>query len=138
MVRVVGPNGVVATYVWDMVDGGFPLDPILVEMRAMGLTLPQPPRIDACRIDALRQLWTEAGLEAIETRTITVRRTFADFDDFWRINASASTVATAIAAMKPGDAEILKARVRERLVQDREGRVGYDSRANAVKGRVPR
>ena len=137
MVRVVGPNGAVATYVWDMVDGGFPLDPILVEMRAMGLTPPQPPSVEACRTDALRDLWIKAGLEAVETRTITVRRTFADFNDFWKTNAAASTIASAIAAMTPGDADRLKEQVRQRLGQDAEGRVGYDARANAIKGRVP-
>jgi SAM-dependent methyltransferase len=138
MVRVVGPNGVVATYVWDMVDGGFPLDPILVEMRAMGLTPPQPPKVEACRTDALRDLWTKAGLEAVETRTITVHRTFADFDDFWKINAGASTVASIIAAMSPGDADRLKEQVRQRLAQDADGRVGCDARANAIKGHVPK
>ena len=39
---------------------------------------PRPPRMEA-----LRELWTGAGLEAVETREITVQRTFADFDDFW-------------------------------------------------------
>jgi len=34
-------------------------------------------------MEALRDLWTGAGLEAVETREITVHRTFADFDDFW-------------------------------------------------------
>jgi len=53
MVRVVRPGGIVATYVWDMVGGGFPLDPILVEMRAMGLA---PPRVDASRLEALQDL----------------------------------------------------------------------------------
>ena len=83
MVRVVRPGGTVATYMWDMLGGGFPLDPILVEMRAMGLTPPRPPRMEASRMEALRDLWTGAGLEAVETREITVHRTFADFDDFW-------------------------------------------------------
>ena len=36
MARVVRPGGTVATYMWDMLGGGFPIDPILVEMRAMG------------------------------------------------------------------------------------------------------
>ena len=35
MVRVVRPGGMVATYVWDMFGGGFTLDPIQAEMRAM-------------------------------------------------------------------------------------------------------
>jgi SAM-dependent methyltransferase len=137
MVRIVGPNGTVATYVWDMVDGGFPLDPILVEMRAMGLTPPQPPQVKACQTEALRDLSTGAGLEAVKTRTITVHRAFADFDEFWEINARASTVASIIAAMSFGEADRLKERVRQRLKPDAEGRIGYDARANAIKGRVP-
>ncbi|MFZ2155322.1 MAG: methyltransferase domain-containing protein, partial [Bradyrhizobium sp.] len=83
MVRVVGPGGTVATYMWDMLDGGFPLDPILLEMRAMGLAPPRPPQMGASRMEALRDLWTGAGLEAVETRKIAVKRTFANFDDFW-------------------------------------------------------
>lgn len=137
MVRAVGPNGLVSTYVWDMMDGGFPLDPILIEMRAMGLTPARPPRIEACRMQALRNLWSGAGLEAVETREITVHQSFADFDEFWNLKAKASTVASTIAAMNAGDADKLKQRVRKRLEGDAEGRVGYDARANAIKGRVP-
>ena len=83
MVRVVGPGGIVATYMWDMLGGGFPLDPILVEMRAMDLAPPRPPRMEASRMEMLHDLWRNAGIEAVETREIAVQRTFADFDDFW-------------------------------------------------------
>ncbi|HET6926829.1 MAG TPA: methyltransferase domain-containing protein [Hyphomicrobiaceae bacterium] len=87
MVRVVGQGGIIATYIWDMEGGGFPLDPILAEMRAIGLAPPRPPRLDASRMEVLRDLWTAAGLEAVETRDIAVTRTFADFDAFWMTNA---------------------------------------------------
>src|SRR5258708_30081199 len=43
LVRVVRPGGTVATYMWDMLGGGFPLDPIIAEMRAMGLSPTRPP-----------------------------------------------------------------------------------------------
>jgi ubiquinone/menaquinone biosynthesis C-methylase UbiE len=33
MVRVVVPGGAVVTYMWDMLGGGFPLDPIYSEMQ---------------------------------------------------------------------------------------------------------
>ena len=84
MVRVVCPGGTVTTYAWDMLGGGFPLEPIQAEMRAMGLKPVLPPSAGASRMDALRSLWTGAGLEAVETREITVQRTFADFDDSGR------------------------------------------------------
>src|SRR5215470_13993341 len=78
MARVVCPGGSVATYAWDMLGGGFPLEAIRLEMIALGLTLPVAPSPAASRIETLNDLWTKAGLEAIETRTITVQRAFAD------------------------------------------------------------
>jgi hypothetical protein len=106
-------------------------------MRAMGLSFPQPPQLGASRLEALRDLWTGAGLEAVETREIVVQRTFADFDDFWTINLKSATIGSAVAAMAPGDADNLKARLRSRLPADSQGRITYGARANAIKGRVP-
>lgn len=137
MMRVVCPGGTVANYVWDMLGGGVPLEPIQVEMRAMGVTPLLPPHSDASRMEALRDLWTDAGLDAIETREITVQRTFADFDDFWTTTLLGSSVGPTVAAMAPGDVELLKTRVRTRLPADAAGRITYRARANAVKGRVP-
>lgn len=137
MMRVVCPGGTVANYVWDMLAGGVPLEPIQVEMRAMGVTPLLPPRSDASRMEALRDLWAGAGLDAIETREITVQRTFTDFDDFWTTTLLGSSVGPTVAAMAPGDVELLKRRVRTRLPPDAAGRITYGARANAVKGRVP-
>ena len=83
MVRVVRPGGMVAAYMWDMLGGGFPLAPILVEMHAMGV---RPRARHGSRRrdkDMLHDLWTGAGIGAVETREITVRRTFVGFEDFW-------------------------------------------------------
>jgi ubiquinone/menaquinone biosynthesis C-methylase UbiE len=135
MARVVAPGGTVATYAWDVLGGGFPGEPIHAEMRAMGLNPPLAPSVGASRIEALRELWTGAGLEAVETREITVRRTFADVDDLWTTALLGPSIGPMIAAMPPGDAEQLKARVRARLPADEAGRITYPARANAVKGR---
>jgi ubiquinone/menaquinone biosynthesis C-methylase UbiE len=137
MARVVAPGSTVATYVWDIMGGGSPSEPIIAEMRAMGYTPPSPPSFGASRMDALRDLWTGAGLEAIETREITVSRTFADFDDFWTINLMSPSVGPTAAAMSPGDAERLKARVQARLPPDAAGHITCGARANAIKGRLP-
>jgi SAM-dependent methyltransferase len=138
MVRVVRPGGTVATYMWDMLGGGFPLDPVLVEMRAMGLTPLRPPRMDASRMEALRGLWAGAGLEAVETREITVRRTFMDFDDFWATKLKSPAIAPVVAAMASADNETLKSRVRAALPADAEGRIIYGARAHAIKGHLPK
>jgi hypothetical protein len=38
--------------------------------------------------------------------------------------------------MPPGEVDKLKARLRDRLPGDADGRITYSARANAVKGRV--
>jgi len=137
MVRVVGPGGKVAAYAWDIVSGGSPGEPIWAEMQAMGLKPPLPPSFEASRIEALHDLWVDAGLEAVETRGIAVHRTFADFDDFWTTTRTTPGVVSMIASMTPFDTERLKARLRERLPADADGRITYAASANAVKGCVP-
>ena len=127
-----------AAYAWDVFGGGVPVEPIWVEMRAMGLTPALPPKPEASRIAALRELWTGAGLEEVETREIVVNRTFADFENFWTTNLLGPGTGAAIAAMPSNDAELLKSRVRARLPADPTGRITYSARANAVKGRVPK
>ncbi len=83
MARVVGPDGTVAAYTWDMAGGGFPLEPIQAELRAMGVSTPRPPTSEISKMDALQKLWRDAGLVDIATRRIDVERHFVDFDDFW-------------------------------------------------------
>jgi ubiquinone/menaquinone biosynthesis C-methylase UbiE len=138
MVRVVGPGGIVATYMWDMTGGGFPLDPILEETRAMGLTPPRPPQMDASRMDVLRDLWTAAGLEDVAMREIAVQRTFTDFDDFWMTQIKFPSVGPVVAEMAAGDVERLKSRVSAALPADAEGRITYGARAHAIKGHRPK
>jgi len=138
MARVVCPGGTVATYAWDLLGGGFPLEPIQVEMRALGVRTPSEPSRGASRLETLRDLWIGAGLEAVETWEIKVQRTFADFDDFWTTSLMVPIVGPTFAAMASGDAELLKARVSARLPADAAGRITYGARANAVMGRVPK
>ena len=135
MVRVVHPGGTIATYMWDMLGGGNPLDPIHDQVRAMVLEPPRPPRMEASRMEALQGLWTDAGLEAVETREITVHRTFADFDDFWTTNLKSPALGPVVAAMTSADRETLENRVRATLAADADGRITCAARAHAVKGR---
>ena len=137
MVRVVVPGGQVVTYMWDMLGGGFPLDAIHSEVQAMGIAATRPPRMEASRMEALRDLWVGAGLEDIQTREITVQRTFADFDDFWTTNLKSPALGPTIAAMKPEDVETLMSRVRARLKVDADGRITCGARAHAIRGRRP-
>ena len=137
MVRVVGPGGTVATYAWDMMGGGYPGQPIRAEMREMGRSPLLPPSAGASQIAALRELWTGAGLEAVETREITVSRTFANFDEFWMTALMSGNIRPIVDAMGSDDAKRLKEGVRLRLPPDAAGRITCMGRANAIKGRRP-
>ena len=70
MVRVVRPGGLVGAYAWDFTGGGFPFHPIQEALRAIGIPPLRPPSAGAERMDVLRELWRDAGLESIETREI--------------------------------------------------------------------
>lgn len=137
MARVVRPGGTVATYAWDMLDGGFPWEPIHAEMREIGITPLLPPTVNASRLDVLRNLWATAGIEATELRTITVQRMFVSFEEFWATTTLAASLQPTLATMTPDATERLRAQVRLRLSTDAAGHVVYPARANAITGRVP-
>lgn len=136
MVRVVAGGGIVAAYAWDIPGGGFPYEAVWDELRKMGQTVPMPPSPDASRIDLMHQWWTSAGLTAVETREISVQRTFADFDDYWMTVQGGPSVGGALKALTAGELKNLQERLRMRVPADADGRITYSARANAVKGRV--
>ena len=138
MARVVRPGGTVAGYAWDMMGGGFPWSPVQAEIRALGHSVIGPPQADASRLESLNRLWTDAGLEAVETRELPVQRNFSDFDDFWATTLLSSPIAQAISAMPAAEVEQVKTRVRAKLPPDAAGRITYGTHANAVRGRVRR
>jgi ubiquinone/menaquinone biosynthesis C-methylase UbiE len=138
MTRVVRPGGMVAAYAWDILGGGFTLEPLRIELREMGFKPVDPPTVEASRIETMRDLWIGAGLTGVETREITVERTFKNFEELWEITISGSpSIRLTLAEMSPADVELFKTRVCARLPADAAGRISYQSRANAVKGRVP-
>jgi SAM-dependent methyltransferase len=137
MARAVSSCGLVTAYAWDMPGGGFPYETLNSELREMGFVVPLPPNPDASSIVALHDLWTGAGLEFIETRTITVQRTFANFDDYWTTILGGPNVGPILKALTSEEEAILKARLHKRLPVAASGSISYNAWANAVKGRVP-
>jgi SAM-dependent methyltransferase len=137
MARVVRAGGLVTAYSWDLPGGGFPYHGLQQEIRALGGTVPMPPSPDVSRMEALADLWTAAGLTAVETRSITVARTFSNFADYWTTVLGGPSVRAALATMTPEQIAMLEARMRRRLSADAAGRITYTARANAVTGRVP-
>jgi ubiquinone/menaquinone biosynthesis C-methylase UbiE len=138
MARVVCPGGTVAAYTWDEPGRAGPLDPIEMELRAMGITPLARPSAHVQRLEVLQDLWTNAGLQDVETRAIMVTRSFSDFEDFWMSSTGTGAIRPLLKTMPAVAIAQLQARVRERLAADTQGRITYASRAFAVKGRVPR
>ena len=136
MLRVVRPGGAVAAYAWDALRCGSPNEPIWDEMRTLGITPTLPPTAEASRMESMRELWTSAGLEEVETRELLVQRTFKDFDEFWASTTTGS-LGPQIAQLSTEGLNELKTRVRARLPMDVEGCITLGARANAAKGRVP-
>jgi hypothetical protein len=137
MVRVVRQGGLVAAYAWDLLDGGFPFDPIWEETRAAGVAPLLPPSPSVGGLEALLALWRGAGLEALETREIVVERAFATFEEYWATSTITGGVRPPLDTMTPEERERLKSGVRARLPSDSMGRVTRSARANAIKGLVP-
>lgn len=137
MMRITRPGGPVAAYAWDFLDGGFPWEPVHAELRALGLPPAAPPSAEIARFDNLTRLWKDAGLDAVDSRVITVEREFADFDEFWSTALLAPTMAHALETMAADVLAGVKDRVRARI-RTVGGKVVHWGRANAVKGVVPR
>jgi SAM-dependent methyltransferase len=139
MARVVRPGGIVATYMWDFAAGGSPLNPVVEAMKSLGLDPPLPPHPEASRTDVLQSLLEGAGLQSIEARPISITVVFSSFDDFWESNSlPVGPVGKAVDAMSPAAKVELRVRLREQFPIDAEGRISFESRANAIKGRVPK
>ena len=136
MARVVRPGGSVSAYAWDIRGGGFPYGVLQEEMAAIGSPPAWPPSVDASRMEAMRALWNGAGLVDVATHEIVVERTFADFDSYWAIARTGPRLASSIAAMPAEQHERFRARVRERLGSEADGRITCRATANAVRGRV--
>ena len=136
MCRVTRPGGLVSAYCWDAFEGGFPLDDCWVELRNMGYKPIMPPSSEASRLQAMRDLWSDAGLLDVETKVISVERSFASFEEYWDVGM-ASSVGQMAETFEPSVVEDLKGRVRDRLTTDAARRVRVTAFANAVKGVVP-
>ncbi len=136
MARVVRPGGIVATYMWDFLQGGgTPLTPLGVAIQSLGLPPLARPNPEASRRETLQTIWEQAGLRSVATRAIHIRVSFSDFDDYWASNSvPVGPSGKALAEMSPPQREAVKARLREQLPIAADGTISYDAVANAVKG----
>jgi len=138
LARVVKPGGCVATYMWDVPAGGLPLEPIRKALAAIGVAPASPPGFQAARESAMREAWTKAGLQSVETTVIWIRIEFANFDDFWESNTlPIGPDGAAVNALSPEQKGRFRTQLLQQLKSGPDGSIGYEAFANAVKGRVP-
>jgi SAM-dependent methyltransferase len=136
MWRALRPGGSAAAYVWDYKNAGSPTAPLAAAMRVMGLQSPAPPSPQATSLLALEELWRAAGFEQIGTRAINISVEFADFEDFWQsMTMPVGPAGKAIAAMSPDSRVRLRSVLEQQMPLTADGRVTYEARASAVKGR---
>ena len=137
MARVVRPGGWVATYMWDITNGGLPLVPLYRAAKSLGLTTPGSANPAVSRREALEQLWQQAGLAGIEAQAFRTKVRYVDFDDFWVSSTTGGPAGQWIKTMTPETHEQLRACAREQLPTEKDGSISYEVFANAVKGHVP-
>jgi len=138
MRRVARAGGAVAAYVWDFAEELSPSGPLRRAMRRFGAQVPPIPGTAESRLEALKALFEDAGLEKIQTKVVEVCLAYEDFEDFWRAQTPGYAPTTKIiASMSEGDRTRLKRAVREQLPAAPGGVIEYFARANAVKARVP-
>jgi SAM-dependent methyltransferase len=139
MRRVVRTGGTAAAYVWDYAgemqlmrrfwDAAAAVDPA-------ARNLDESLRFPLCQPDALRALWTAAGLEDIEGRTIDVPTVFKDFDDYWSPFLGGQGPAPTYCMSLPEDhRERLRQRLHATLPVEADGSINLIARAFAICGR---
>ena len=136
MVRVVKSGGSISAYVWDVYGGGLPVEIVHFGLRKMGIEYPIPPSAEASKIHNLNELWLVAGLTKIETRKITVERTFANFEELWRNTLKSPALKPVLNRINSDELIKLKQIVKGTLKPRTDGSVTCSAHANAIKGIV--
>jgi len=140
MARVTARGGTIGAYVWDYAggmelmryfwDAAIALDPAAAK-------LDEGVRFPICRPEALAQLFTAAGLQAVEISPIDVPTPFTSFEDYWQPFLGGQGPAPAYAMSLDADARSrLRDRLRARLPAAADGSISLIARAWAARGAV--
>jgi len=139
IVRVLKRGGLAAAYVWDYAGGmqmmrhfwnaAVALDPDAREKD-------EGRRFPVCQPEALRTLWSKAGLRHVEVAAIDIETVFRDFDDYWTPFLSGQAPAPSYCMSLTEEArERLRQRLRDSLPIAIDGSIPLYARAWAVQGR---
>ena len=87
-------------------------------------------------MEVLQNLWVDAGLRSVETQIIAVERTFASFEDFWRLSSNSQTLQPVLDDLDPETLGQLKSSTQARLTTETNGQITCSAHVNAIKGMV--
>ena len=133
MVRVTKREGSVSAYVWDVLEGGLPNEVISAQLRQLDIAYPMAPSAEVSRMGQLHETWVDAGLNNIETKQISVHRTFDNFQEFWDITTLSPSIGP-IVKSRPDMSNRIKLMTQEALEVDDTEPVTIHGFANAIKG----
>jgi SAM-dependent methyltransferase len=138
MRRVACAGGLVAGYVWDFAGERNVTSPMRLALQRIGV---EPPPASAgtkdSALERLGVLFTQAGLQHVDTKPIDVAVTYPDFDDFWQSQTpSFNPLTSVITALGHADRSRVIESIKE-SVGNADGSIAYKARANAVMARVP-
>jgi SAM-dependent methyltransferase len=142
MKRVSTPGGTIGAYVWDYAgkmelmrhfwDAAVALEPAAAQ-HDEGIRFP------LCQSDALRRLFSEAGLDSVETTAIEVPTLFETFEDYWTPFEGGQGPAPTYAMSLSAAARVrLRDALRERLQREADGSIRLMARAWGIRGSVAR
>lgn len=138
MRRVARPGATVGVYVWDYAgkmellrrfwEAAVALDPLAE-------SLDEAARFPICRPDSLNDLFLDAGLRDVETRSIDVPTVFSDFDDYWNPFLLAQGPAPSyVASLSDTDTKQLEQHIRLSMDERSDGSIDLIARAWAARG----
>ncbi|GAA1365792.1 class I SAM-dependent methyltransferase [Catellatospora chokoriensis] len=139
--RVLRPGGVAAAYVWDYAEGMAMMRHFwdaAAELDPASAAWDEGRRLSVCSPDALRALWTEAGLTAVAVESVKVPTVFADLDDYWEPFLGGQGSAPGYLRGRSDDHRAeLRELLRSRLPAAPDGTIPLTARAWTVRGRTP-
>jgi SAM-dependent methyltransferase len=135
--RVVVPGGTIAGYVWDYADRMQIIRRFFdaaIELDPAAVTADEGLRFAICAPGPLRAAFEDAGLQAVEVRSIEVPTVFTSFDDYWTPFLSPIAPAPRYAmSLSEADRGRLRERLRATLPTEPDGSIHLVARAWAVR-----